>query len=73
MTVLLFTASRDWDAVKNVVPGNSSSKPDQFGSEEKVPNSHQNVFLIVLIFYLFIHSFLFIYLFIFIYLYIYLF
>ena len=35
MTVLLFIASRDWETVKNVVPGNSSSKPDQLGSEGK--------------------------------------
>ena len=33
MTVLLFTASCDWETDKNVVPGNSSSKPDQLGSE----------------------------------------
>ena len=33
MAVLLFIASRDWETVKNVVPGNSSSKPDQLGSE----------------------------------------
>ena len=31
--LLLFIASRDWETVKNVVPGNSSSKPDQLGSE----------------------------------------
>ena len=35
MAVLLFIASRDWETVKNVVPGNSSSKPDQLGSEQK--------------------------------------
>ena len=33
--LLLFIASRDWETVKNVVPGNSSSKPDQLGSEPK--------------------------------------
>ena len=33
--LLLFIASRDWETVKNVVPGNSSSKPDQLGSEQK--------------------------------------
>ena len=33
--LLLFIASRDWETVKNVVPGNSSSKPDQLGSERK--------------------------------------
>ena len=35
MTVLLFTASRDWKTVKNVVPGNSSSKPGQLCNEGK--------------------------------------
>ena len=35
MTVMLFIASRDWDTVINVVPGNSSLKPDQLGSEGK--------------------------------------
>ena len=34
MAVLLFIASRDWETVKNVVPGNSSSIPDQLGSEQ---------------------------------------
>ena len=29
MTVMLFTASRDWETIKNVFPGNCSSKPDQ--------------------------------------------
>ena len=33
--LLLYIASRDWETVKNVVPGNSSSKPDQLGSERK--------------------------------------
>ena len=28
-TVLLFSMSRDWETVKNVVPGNSSMKLDQ--------------------------------------------
>ena len=41
MTVLLFTASRDWETVKNAVPRNSLSKQDQLGSEGKVLNSHQ--------------------------------
>ena len=35
VSMLLFIASRDWETVKNVVPGNSSSKPDQLGSEGK--------------------------------------
>ena len=35
MTVLLFIASRDWETVQNVVPGNSSSKPDQLGNKGK--------------------------------------
>ena len=35
MTVLLLITSRDWETVKNVVPGNNSSKPDQLGSEGK--------------------------------------
>ena len=30
-TVLLFSMSRDWDTVQNVVQGNSSMKPDQTG------------------------------------------
>ena len=33
MTVLLSTLLCDWETLKNVVPGNSSSKPDQFCSE----------------------------------------
>ena len=33
--LLLFIASRDWETVKNVVLGNSSSKPDQLCSEQK--------------------------------------
>ena len=35
MIVLLFIVSRDWETVKNVVPGNSTSKPNQLGSEGK--------------------------------------
>ena len=35
MTVLLFIASHDWETVKNVVPGNSSLKPDHLGGEGK--------------------------------------
>ena len=35
LIVLLFTASSDCETVKNVVPGNSSSKPGQLGSEGK--------------------------------------
>ena len=39
VVLLLFIASRDWETVKklvkNVVPGNSSSKSDQLGSERK--------------------------------------
>ena len=41
MTVLLFTASHDWETVKNFVPANHSSKPDQLGSKGKVLHSHQ--------------------------------
>ena len=33
--LLLFIASREWETVKNVVPGNSSLKSDQLGSERK--------------------------------------
>ena len=33
--LLLFIASPDWETVKNVVPENSSSKPDQLCSERK--------------------------------------
>ena len=33
--LVLFIASRNWETVENVVPGNSSSKPDQLGSEPK--------------------------------------
>ena len=33
--LLLFVASRGWETVKDVVPGNSSSKPDQLGRERK--------------------------------------
>ena len=35
MAVLLFIASRDWETVKNVDLGNTSSKPDQLDSERK--------------------------------------
>ena len=35
MAVLLYIASRDWETVSNVVPGNGSLKPDQLGSERK--------------------------------------
>ena len=34
-TVLLFSMSYDWETVKNVVPGNSSMKPDQTGGDGK--------------------------------------
>ena len=34
-TVLLFSMSCDWETVKNVVPGNSSMKPDQTGGAGK--------------------------------------
>ena len=34
-TVLLFSLSCDWETVKNVVPGNSSMKPDQTGGNEE--------------------------------------
>ena len=33
-TVLLFSMSCDLETVKNVVPGNSSMKPDQTGGDE---------------------------------------
>ena len=33
--VLLFSMSCDWETVKNVVPGNSSMKPDQAGADGK--------------------------------------
>ena len=40
-TVLLFSMSCDWETVKNVVPGNSSIKPDQTGGDGKgVKQSH---------------------------------
>ena len=55
MTVLLFTASRDWETVKYVITGNSSSKQDQLGSEGKVAEQSLKC-LIILIFYLFILS-----------------
>ena len=34
-TVLLFSMSCDWETVKNVVPGNSSTKRDQTGGDGK--------------------------------------
>ena len=34
-TVLLFSMSCDWETVENVVPGNSSTKPDQTGGDRK--------------------------------------
>ena len=34
-TELLFSMSCDWETVKNVVPGNSSMKPDQTGGDGK--------------------------------------
>ena len=34
-TVLLFSMSCDWETVKNVVPGNSSMKPDQTDGDGK--------------------------------------
>ena len=34
-TVLLFSMSCDWETVKNVIPGNSSMKPDQTGGDGK--------------------------------------
>ena len=34
-TVLLFSMSLDWETVQNVVPGNSSMKPDQTGGDVK--------------------------------------
>ena len=34
-TVLLFCMSCDCETVKNVVPGNSSTKPDQTGGDGK--------------------------------------
>ena len=42
MTVLLITVSRDWETVKNVVPGNSSSKPDQLCNEGKCAEQSSN-------------------------------
>ena len=44
MTVLLFTPSCDWETVKNVVPGNSSSKPDQLGGEGQGAEQSSNAF-----------------------------
>ena len=34
-TVLLFSMLCDWETVKNVVPGNSSMKPDRTGGDGK--------------------------------------
>ena len=34
-TVLLFSMPCDWETVKNVVPGDSSIKPDQTGGDGK--------------------------------------
>ena len=44
MTVLLFTLLCDWETVINVVPGNSSSKPDQFGSKAQGAEQSSNAF-----------------------------
>ena len=35
VTEQLFSVSGDWKTVKNVVPGNSLSKPDQTGTDRK--------------------------------------
>ena len=42
MTVLLFIWSRDWETVKNVVPENSTSKPDQLCNEGKGAEQSSN-------------------------------
>ena len=42
MKVLQFTASRNWETVKNVVLGNSSSKSDQLDSEGKGAEQSSN-------------------------------
>ena len=52
LTVLLFIPSRDWGTVENVVPGNSSSKPDQLDSKGKGAEISLND---ILIFYLLIY------------------
>ena len=62
--LLLFIASRDWETIKNVVPGNSSSEPYQLGSERKGDGQSGIKCLIILIFYLFINLYLLIHLFI---------
>ena len=36
ISVQLVSLSRDWETVKNVFPGNSSSKPDRTGRDRKV-------------------------------------
>ena len=41
--LLLFIASRDWETVTNVVPGNSSLKLGQLGSERKGDEQSLNV------------------------------
>ena len=62
--LLLLIASRDWETVKYVVPGNSSSKPDQLGSERKGDEQSLKYLIILIFIYLFIYlSILFIYLF----------
>ena len=55
-----FTASRDWETVRNVVPGNSSLKPDQLrlGSEGKCA---EQSFLILYLFFIYSFICLFIY------------
>ena len=45
MAVLMFIASRDWETVKNVVPGNSSSKLAQLGSDRKGDEQSINALL----------------------------
>ena len=54
--LLLFIASRDWETVQNVVPGNSSSKPDQLCSERK--GDEQSLKLLNYSDLLFIYSFI---------------
>ena len=41
--LLVLIASRDWETVQNVVPGNSSLEPDQLGSERKCDEQSLNV------------------------------
>ena len=45
--VLLLIVSRDWETVKNVVPGNSSSKANQLGSEGKGAEQSLNANLFI--------------------------